>query len=183
MKTVKKIRRKLNSKAGFTLAETMIAVLILLMVSAIMAGGIPVAKNAYERVVRESNGELLMSTTISTLRNELGMADNVEIKDGNKTVVYDNETVGATSSIWVNGSGVIMYQRYADTDMSVASDAVPLISTQVTTKDLKVTFDSISYDETNGVITISNLSVKDSHNREVTGRGTVSIRVISYDNS
>ena len=46
-----RIIRKLRSNDAFTLAETLLAILILLMVSAIVAAGIPVAKNAYEKVV------------------------------------------------------------------------------------------------------------------------------------
>lgn len=68
------IRKKLKLSSGFTLAETLLAVLILLMVSVIMTTGIPAAKNAYEKVVMASNAEVLLSTTISSLRNELGAA-------------------------------------------------------------------------------------------------------------
>ena len=38
-----KKRKKARSRSGFTLAETLLAVLILLMVSAITAAGIPAA--------------------------------------------------------------------------------------------------------------------------------------------
>ena len=60
-----RIRKKLHSSKAFTLAETLLAVLILLMVSTIVATGIPVARNAYEKVVLASNAEVLLSTTIS----------------------------------------------------------------------------------------------------------------------
>ena len=57
------IKRKLHTQ-GFTLAETLLAVLILLLVGVIMTTGIPAAKNAYEKVVVASNAEVLLSTTI-----------------------------------------------------------------------------------------------------------------------
>ena len=63
--TLKSIKRKLNSKKGFTIAEMLVAIIILLMVSSIVASGIPVARDAYEKVVLTSNAEILMSTAIS----------------------------------------------------------------------------------------------------------------------
>ena len=68
------IRKKLKPSSGFTLAETLLAILILLLVTSIVAAGIPVARTAYERVVVASNADALLSTTISALRNELGAA-------------------------------------------------------------------------------------------------------------
>ena len=64
------IYRKHHAIHGFTLAETLLAVLILLMVSSIVAAGIPSARRAYEKVVLASNAEVLLSTTITTLRHE-----------------------------------------------------------------------------------------------------------------
>ena len=40
-----KRKSKLKSRSGFTLAETLLAILILLLVSSIVAQGIPVARN------------------------------------------------------------------------------------------------------------------------------------------
>ena len=39
------------NRKGFTLAETLIAIAILLMVSGLMAGGIPAAINVYNKAV------------------------------------------------------------------------------------------------------------------------------------
>ena len=55
MKICARIRRKLKSRHGFTLAEVLMAVLILLMVSSVVAGGVPVAANAYYKVVTNRN--------------------------------------------------------------------------------------------------------------------------------
>ena len=40
-----RIKEKLKNRSGFTLAETLLAVLILLLVSVIVANGIPVARD------------------------------------------------------------------------------------------------------------------------------------------
>ena len=117
---MEKIRRKLHTENGFTLAETLLAVLILLMVSTIVATGIPVARNAYEKVVLASNAEVLLSTTISTLRNELGTATDVDIPDGaagnkvksGKEITYYNSARGSLSRIFMTNGGTDYSKRH-----------------------------------------------------------------------
>ena len=74
-----KMRMCKNNRGGFTLAETLIAVLILLMVTGIVAAGIPAASNALNRAVDASHAQLLLSTTMTSLRNELGSARSIDI--------------------------------------------------------------------------------------------------------
>ena len=71
--------QKLKRESGFTLAETLMAVLILLMVSAVVATGIPAAANAYNKAVDAANAHVLLSTMVTALRDELGMAKEVEV--------------------------------------------------------------------------------------------------------
>ena len=56
--------KRLNSRTGFTLAEVLITVLILLMITAVVAGGMPVAANAYYKVVDAANAQVLLSTAM-----------------------------------------------------------------------------------------------------------------------
>lgn len=185
------IRKKLKTASGFTLAETLLAVLILLMVSVIVATGIPAAKNAYEKVVMASNAEVLLSTTISSLRNELGAAkistpvENYYISYYSGSVSYDNTlkryvTSGTRSVICRNESlhidyksgtdpdKCIMLQRYAplgnidyDAEMKEQMRATRLVSKAASNKNLYVTYDSVAY--ANGILTFTGLKVcKDS---------------------
>ncbi len=177
------IRKK--NKNGFTLAETLMAMLILLMVSGIIAAGIPVAKDAYTKVVRVSNAEVLLSTTVSTLRNELGTATSVERPDPTEedgvttyAVTYFNGTRRSSARIYFkNGDEVWLQRYYGDNiDPSVKeSEPEKLMSSTVSTKDMIVTCDSVSY--SNGIITFNNVAVK-AGSDTLTSR-TVSIRVIS----
>ena len=100
------IRKKLKTASGFTLAETLLAVLILLMVSVIVATGIPAAKNAYEKVVLASNADALLSTTISSLRNELGAAKISKPESGGAPITYISYYSGAASYDAVSGNYV-----------------------------------------------------------------------------
>ena len=60
-----------RGRSGFTIAETLVAVLILLMVSSVVAAGIPAAKSAFEKVVVGANAEILLSTSVASLRDQL----------------------------------------------------------------------------------------------------------------
>lgn len=184
----KQTHHKLNNKKGFTLAETLLAVLILLMVSTIVATGIPVAKNAYEKVVLASNAEVLLSTTISTLRNELGMAQTIETKEPESgetaavgtIITYYNPSRGASSKIYVDSNDQqIMFQRYYNSDgLSKEYAAVPLISSKISTDGLYVTYRSVTYE--NGIISFKNLSVNSKSGTEgLAKRENLSIQIIS----
>ena len=183
-----RIKRKLRSNKAFTLAETLLAVLILLMVSTIVATGIPAARNAYEKVVLASNAEVLLSTTISTLRNELGTAMDVDIPGGTREgnvkkgtgVSYYNTARGSLSKISMETEGTdIQFQRYCSVEgLSVGSDPVNLISDKTATNNLHVSFSSVAYNQNAGIITIFKLAVK-RDSTVLASRAELSIRVIS----
>lgn len=189
-----------------TLVETLATTLILLMVSGIVAAGIPVAKSVYGRIVMASNAEVLLSTTISTLRNELSTAREVQVgkRNGdapNTIITYYSESNNATSKIFSADSGdkitksnaagtaleevavfplhAIAYQRYVSSDPSMNDGPTTyLVSTEASTGDLYVAFDSVTY--ANGIITFHNLSVNRTNGTTgLAKRDTFSVRVIA----
>ena len=177
----KDIKNRIHNKKGFTLAETLLAVLILLMVSQIVATGIPVAKNAYEKVVLTSNAEVLLSTAATVLRNELGTAREVKIPD-KKTVIYYNSTRGNGAKIGMEEDEVKIHRYFLEEDgISIDSGAESLISKKRATEDLYVTFDSVSFDSDNKVITFNAVSVcrkSGSEEKVLAVRDTLSINVL-----
>ncbi|MBR6219537.1 MAG: prepilin-type N-terminal cleavage/methylation domain-containing protein [Clostridia bacterium] len=105
-------KKRIRSRKGFTLAETLLAVLILLLVSSIVAAGMPAVKQAYEKVVLASNAELMLSTAVATLRDELGTAWDVqEVADG---VTYFSADTTNRSKLYVE-SGTIKLYEYSET--------------------------------------------------------------------
>ncbi len=175
---MKKIRRKINTVFGFTLAETLLAILIMLMAAALMTTGIPAAKNAYEKVVLASNAELLLSTTMTELRNELSLAREVEASagapgEGESGICYRDNTNGLQSRIFLgedNGQTTIMIEK--------GSTQRRLVSRAASTRDLYVSYTGISCDA--GVVTFKGLSVKRTGDgAELASRDELSIRVMS----
>ena len=169
-----KIARKLKGHGGFTLAETMLAVLILLLVSSIVATGVPAAKDAYEKVILGSNAQLLLSTTVNALRDELGTAWEVSA-DGASVTYFSADT--GTKSVISKGDKTILRQEFAhesadatnfifgdkisstDTTIKYGSTGISLVSDMTTTNDLYVTYDSVSCDKDKDIVTFTGLKV------------------------
>ncbi len=177
-----KHRQKLNNKHGFSLTELLVAVLILGMVSSVVAGGIPVAKDAYEKVTLSANAQVMLSTTISALRNELCTASDVKIgsitngtfAEGSGTVIkYYSPSIENYSTLSIGkpkkSDGTedstekqdsILLTQYAD---STSTGKVPrrLVSSSAGDHQLYVTYTGVSYDETNKLVTFTELKVID----------------------
>ena len=167
---------KLNSRAGFSLTELLVAVLILGMVSSVVAGGIPVARDAYNKVTVTANAQVLLSTAITSLRNQLGTASDVKITG--TELNYYNSGTGVNSRIYKSSSDpqVIMIQEYLAGGVVKDADKVgkerQLVSDAASNKDLFVTYDSVSRPEGSDLIVFKNISVR---KKNETGKSIVSL--------
>lgn len=174
---------KLKNRSGFTLAETLLAVLILLMVSGIVATGVPVARNVYEKTVVAANAQVLLSTTATALRDELGTAWEVAVVNDSKSITYFSADTVAKSEIFIK-DGIIKIRDYTIVpDLNNQEGKVEghnLVSGKTITKDLSVTFDTIN--SANDVVTFSNLSVK-WNGKELASLDGLKIRVFSMEQS
>lgn len=165
------IKGKLNSRKGFTLAETMLAVLILLLVALIMTTGIPAARNAYEKVVMGANAQVLLSTTVNSLRSELGTAKSVDVSsmgdDTQDVITYVNSGKGYLSRIYLgvdpqradSVKNTILVQDSLKDDELGNKESTPraLVSAATSTKEMYVTYESVAYED--GVICFDGLRV------------------------
>lgn len=125
-----KAKRKLNSKRGFSLAETLMAILILLMVSTIVATGMPAARDAYQKVVLTANAQTLLSTAVNALRDEIGTAWDVrkEIIEGVTSLTYMSSDTGARSRLYVTndatfGEIIMLEENAALTELGVTTQS------------------------------------------------------------
>ena len=191
---MKRASNKARSRSGFTLAETLLTVLILLLVSGIVATGVPVAQNVFNKTIVAANAQVLLSTAVSTLRDELGTAWDVKA-DGN-AITYNSADTGAPARIYLETTttpAVIKLQEYAPwaaigtpaedkKDNKIASEH-PLVSEALSTKQkLSLVYTSVTC--ANGVATFTGLAVY--HNGSTTPLAkldTLNIRVFSVDSA
>ena len=179
---MKRIIQKLKSCAGFTLAETLVTVVILLLATSIIGAGMPAAINAYRSAIDAANAQVLLSATVNALRGELSTARDVKKVDA-QTITYTSSRTGSQSKLFLDG-GVIKIQEYDDLAQGdtpegfLEEDAEsvsalqpdsggghPLLDDAMrkTTRDgtpMAVVYTGIDVDEEHGCVTISGLSVK-----------------------
>ena len=157
---MKALRRKLKSRRGFTMAELLMVILILALVGSVVVSGIPAAMNAYRKVVDGANAQLLLSTTVSSLRRELSLAKEVKTTGEGKLVSYTNGETGYEITLIHSPDEEEKYEGIAlawHTDFK--GDQVQLLVTKAAaTKNMISEYDSITYE--NGVFAVKGLQVK-----------------------
>ena len=165
-------RHKLNRREGFSLTELLVAVLILGMVSSVVAGGVPVARDAYNKVTVTANAQVLLSNTITALRNELGTSIQVEDTDDNG-VTYFNSRTGIRSKLYEEDNQIkidgykmggiapenkvtspLLSSGVSPDDNKVTS---PLLSSGVSPDGLYIQYGTVSASD--GIVTFSELNV------------------------
>ncbi len=161
---MKRLLRKLKRKSGFTLVEILAVVVILLLVSGVVAAGMPAAANAYTKVVDSGNAQVLISTVKTALREELSTATDVEPADGSSELeFYRSARYGVMAKLSVEnnattGNEEIILEYLQEDHTSMAPQVKrPLVSSKAAT-GLSVEYGSITY--TSGLFTVSDLVVK-----------------------
>ena len=99
------IKKKLNMQRGFSLAETLVVVLIILLVSSVIAAGMPAAQKAYNNVLVTADAQVYMSTALT------------ESAPSRSFCVFDFPITVTLSSVTVS--------RRLRCPCATASDAVP----------------------------------------------------------
>ena len=159
--------RKLNRRTGFTLAETLIAILILLMVSSVVAGGIPAASNAFYKAVDGANAQVLLSTAATALRDELATARDIVQMDSTSLSYYSRDD-GRESKVFLQedpqGKTIWVYE-YVNSSYTGEEEGETielkrqLVSGKASTERLKVFYNTITYEKNTGLVQVEGLQV------------------------
>ncbi len=160
------MKQKLKSRRGFTLAEMLLTTLILAVITVIMTNGVSSVTNAYNKMIRGSNAQILLSTTVASLRNELGTAQDITVT-GN-TIEYRSARTGATSAISCDeGEEPIMLDEYTDEEYDEFKEANPdmtfkrqLVFSDTATDDMFSVYSSVTYSKTTNVVTFTDIEVR-----------------------
>ena len=172
-----RLKNRLKNNKGFTLAELLITVLILLMVSSVVAGGITVAANALGKMVDAAHAETLLATTYTALRDELSTAvpsRTITVSSNGKSIRY-TDSDGVESKIEVKNDG-----KNDGIYITKSGSERLLISEIAATENLSATFKSVQCND--GIITITDLKVKNKKiGNDVNKLDSAVIRIVGYE--
>ncbi len=154
---MRRIKNKLRSRGGFTLAEMLTAVLIMLLLTAIVAGGLPVAQKVYIDVTDAANAQVLLSTTITELTDELASSRAVVVGAGNVLQKFESG-LGLWSEVSSETNGITLVEYSGIPGSLGSSRSTLLVTAKAATKNLVSSFDSITF--SGGVFTVTNLRVQ-----------------------
>lgn len=176
---MKAFAEKTKNAWGFTLSEVLVAVLILVMIT---ATALPAALNAYKNAVDAANAQVLLSTAVNALRSELSTAWDVEEIKDSKTITFKSADTGSKSQITVGKlegetqERIILQEYYSGDDLGwldgvtlKSVNARPLVSRAMTktTRDssehMTMTYETaelLKDEQDNQYVAISGLCVK-----------------------
>lgn len=175
-----KLQQRLRGHGGFTLAESLIAILILLMVTAVVVTGIPAAQRAYVRLTDSANAQMLLSTTMTRLRDELGTATEVTV-NADKSITYlraDGSESTLSADTTADPKGIYVHRKYVGT---VTMEPNYLLVSELTGgKGLYMTYDlDAPSDAAPGLVTFRDLQVLDRDGSTLARLDKLQIRVLS----
>lgn len=169
--------KMIRYRKGFSLAETLVALLIVLLAASVVAAGMPAAKDAYYKVQESANAQVFLSTTLTALRKELSTATNIQVDSDKKLLKYDNPVTGESviSFDKVEGKveGKFMIRTYLDLDSSDGNKARPLVPDSVRTDSLWITTSpstdppTITFDKGTNSFTITKFAIESRVTRTV----------------
>ena len=156
---------------AFTLAETLLAVMLLLIVSALMAQGVPLALNVYKKVTLAANANTLVSTTMTELRDKLAFSEYIEIV-GNTISFTGNNGRSYSLAYTEDEEGIYL----KDTTNDGYSDSRLLVSDPAAAKELYAYSETVELD--GDVLKFSGLGVYRKNDLE---RKNPFILITTYD--
>lgn len=176
------IRKTRRNRAGFSLAETLIVILILLMVSAIVGAAIPTASTVYKKTVDTANAQLLLSTTMTVLRDELNAAKNISVSSDKTEITFISGITGNKSIIKCSPQKGLEITVYASdqNNAQLKPETRLLVSEKASTSGMILTcsFSSSSLDK--GMIVVEGIAVqKSGYSKALAERESYTIRLIS----
>lgn len=99
------MRKKIRSEAGFGLVEMLAATVVLMLLALMLNTGIQMAFNSYRTMIAKSEVELLMSTAMDALADDLRFAQAVKVDGNKKLISYYSDSFGENTKLEVGVQG------------------------------------------------------------------------------
>ena len=94
------MKKKLTDAGGLTLVEMLCAVVILILLGLLLNTGIQMAVRSYRDMVAQSEVELLLSTAIDALSDDLRYAQDVKYLSGDTSrFIYRSDSFGPNTQL------------------------------------------------------------------------------------
>ena len=138
------MEKKINSTAGFTLSELLVAMLILSMIALCIGGGVTVAYNSYNTISKKSEAQLLLSTSILAITEELRNATNIN-EDGTE-ISFFNSSRGYQMTLRNTNSSGKKDNIYVAAIAGTTAIEVPLINSKMSSESLYPQVENLVYD-------------------------------------
>ena len=95
------MRKKINSEAGFSLVELIVVMAIMVLLGLMLTAGMRMATHTYRTVIAQSEVELLLSSAVDALADELRYAWDVEgdLSNAECDFTYYSDSYGEGTSL------------------------------------------------------------------------------------
>ncbi|HIS62459.1 MAG TPA: prepilin-type N-terminal cleavage/methylation domain-containing protein [Candidatus Scybalomonas excrementigallinarum] len=140
-KNKKKTMRKLKSDQGFTLVEMVLALFILSLIVTVIGGGVTVVKSAYEKITLQAEAQVLVSTFVTAINDELRQAEHIEQKESNHEQYWSfYHAKKGYRMYFVNKNNNIYYKT------EISTNERPLVSDKTITNGLLPQIEDLTYE-------------------------------------
>lgn len=150
-----------RSTQGFSLAELLVTIVIILLLSIVVATGVPAAVRTYRGVVTSSNAHILLGTASVRLRDELSVADPATVQADDASVTFTSLEDGFKTTLAFDDLQLSRSPLQPGSTTVISS--APLVPATYLPEgayaDLRVTCEGISYRESDGCFVVSHLRV------------------------
>lgn len=169
MRKSNRLLKKWKSRRGYSLMETMTAVLILLLVTGGLATGMRLASRQYQRSLLSSQCRVLSSTLKSVLEDELANTDRVELRSGR--VYFSSKSYAPAGELCAlapvddQGHEATYGELALGTGSGTGFSGKKLVSSACYTGGMKVGGE-ITYNSLDGIFTVT-LTVVDGDGNEL----------------
>ena len=108
---MKGLFRKLKGRGGFSLAECLVALLILSMMSMVACMGISVAAQERVKAITVANAQTVASTAAQAVADQIRYGQIIQVED--QAIVLESSTYGAQVRLELDDQGRLMVRSLA----------------------------------------------------------------------
>lgn len=151
MFTNKRLSRKLSSQSGVSLAETLMAVLLVIMISSMVGGAATAAKDGYQKIVQKSQAQLVLSTAIAAVTSELQdardfTANTDAVTGKSQLLIFTSPRRGGSRLVLKKGSAGGSFENNLVLKPENGDTEIPLLSGAAVGKNLSLVLETVETD-------------------------------------